>query len=85
MGRMDDGHDHDHAHEHPQEAPMAPPTEDIFDIIDGDMEIDLVALVANNTSPPTENQLLNILSSKLEGFVNPDGILDTSQLLPELP
>jgi len=60
---------------------MAAPPSDLL----GDMEIDLDALVAGNASPPTRNQLLNVLSSKLEGFVNPEGILDTSQIFQELP
>ena len=92
----DDGHDHDHDHSSPIMPPQpASPamnntsevqvdeTEDQF--ITSTDEIDLDALVAGNNSPPTRNQLLNILSSKLEGFINPEGILDTTGLFSELP
>jgi len=70
--------------EHEAEHMRAAMDADIEHVVE-DQEIDLAALVANNTSPPTENQLLNVLASKLEGFVNPDGILDDSALYHELP
>lgn len=67
----------------------------VFDTFDSSMsgadfflglnEVDLEGLTAGDNSPPTTNQLLNVLASRLEGFVNPEGILDTTGLFSELP
>lgn len=64
------------------EAPVEENEQQFISSLD---EIDLDALVAGDNSPPTRNQLLNVLSSKLEGFINPEGILDTTGLFSDLP
>jgi len=65
-------------------TPAAPATNSTVEV-DMPQEVDMTAITANDTSPPTELQLLNILASKQEGFVNPSGILDTTGLFDRLP
>ena len=45
-----------------------------------DTGIDVEELIGNDVSPPNQLQLLNILSSKMDGVLNESGRLDTSMI-----
>ena len=42
-------------------------------------------LIANDPSPPTNDQLANVLAARLPTKLNPSGLLDTSGIYSELP
>jgi hypothetical protein len=48
-------------------------------------EFNPMSLTSGDMSPPTEMQLLNIMASKGEGFINPSGRLDKTGLFDRLP
>lgn len=69
-----------------QQAVQRPTTAvDPSKVVVGQTVINTLEITRNDTSPPTEFQLLNIMNSKSEGFLNPSGILDKTNIFDRLP